>query len=488
MQRPIYLLKEQNENIPSKRKSKGLFKRFQSGEVIMEYIFSLYSWNYSIGRVRFLLSLIAVFVIFLLINMLFGWGNMLIGEGKLKEDSISVYIIFGLNIVLWMYGKMCADINRLRDIGKPWSWLFLGFIPLLGQVLFLYLLFAPRKMEFLTDKDKINDVYIPVICKNCEKKYRVKNSNEVKIYQCKNCHQQITVKPTPGISKELAMDQTVDKLKKIIVEPVLSDAKKGKNFKLLFFVIFVILLIIILIAQIKKISTDRVKDGSVPTAMEQEENDVVDAAFDSAFIASMKPKFLIDQYNKTLQLDPQDADAYICRGMAYNTLGNYETAILDFNKAIELNYQNIYAYAHRGIAYNELGKHERAILDFNKAIELDPIGVDAVAAYIIYINRGKAYNELGKYERAILDFNKAIEQDPKDFNTYTHRGIAYNGLGKYETAIRDFNKAIELDPQYPVAAIAYINRGYAYKQLGNSDASIQDYDSGAVFLKRSKTN
>src|SRR5208283_2951885 len=98
----------------------------------------------------------------------------------------------------------------------------------------------------------------------------------------------------------------------------------------------------------------------------------------------------------------------------------YQQAINDFNKAIELNPKDAEAYNNRGLAYEYLGNHQKAINDYNKSIKLNP--KDAMA----YNNRGIAYEYLENHQQAINDFNKAIELNPKYAKAYYNRGIVYN--------------------------------------------------------------
>jgi tetratricopeptide (TPR) repeat protein len=123
----------------------------------------------------------------------------------------------------------------------------------------------------------------------------------------------------------------------------------------------------------------------------------------------------------------------------YHKLNQYEEAIEDYNKAIELNPKNAEAYNNRGNAHSELNKHEEAIEDFNKAIELDPKYAEA------YNNRGNAYYELNKHEEAIEDFNKAIELNPNFAAAYNNRGITLVQTNEeLDKAIGDFKHARDL--------------------------------------------
>ena len=63
----------------------------------------------------------------------------------------------------------------------------------------------------------------------------------------------------------------------------------------------------------------------------------------------------IANYNKAIELNPNDADAYYDRGMAKVNLKEYYSAIPDFHKAIELNNNYVGSYAAIAICKKALG-------------------------------------------------------------------------------------------------------------------------------------
>ncbi|MDA8000577.1 MAG: tetratricopeptide repeat protein [Alphaproteobacteria bacterium] len=168
-----------------------------------------------------------------------------------------------------------------------------------------------------------------------------------------------------------------------------------------------------------------------------------------------------------IKMDPENADAFRTRGLAYERKGEYDRAIEDLNKAIELNPDHARAYKNRGNTYSDKGEYDLAIADFNKAIELNPDYAKA------YNNRGNAYHGKKEYDRTIADYSKAIELDPGFARAYYNRGNTYDKKGEYDLAIADFSKAIELKHDY---ANAYNNRGNIYGKKGEHDLAIQDYD------------
>jgi tetratricopeptide (TPR) repeat protein len=78
-------------------------------------------------------------------------------------------------------------------------------------------------------------------------------------------------------------------------------------------------------------------------------------------------KHAIEALNNAIEIDPQDASAYLLRGTAYYKLRQFNPTINDFNKAIELNPQDAAGYYCRGLAYDGLGNENQAIKDMKQA-------------------------------------------------------------------------------------------------------------------------
>ena len=78
----------------------------------------------------------------------------------------------------------------------------------------------------------------------------------------------------------------------------------------------------------------------------------------------------IEDFDEAIRLNPEDADAYYNRGVAYGDLGQYEREIQDYDEAIRLNPEYAKAYYNRGVAYGRQGQQELADRDFAKAKSL----------------------------------------------------------------------------------------------------------------------
>ena len=189
-------------------------------------------------------------------------------------------------------------------------------------------------------------------------------------------------------------------------------------------------------------------------------------------------------FNRAIELNPDNSDAYCRRALCYAKQGDDERAMTDFNRAIELNPDNSDVYMHRGSFYMKGGDDERARTDFNRAIELHP-------------------DDPSEYDKTILaevtiDYGRIIELHPNDPDAYYSRGNAYLRQGWASRAIDDYDKAIELDPESagyyrdlidrvievidrqielnPNHPLHYHSRGDAYLRQGWASRAIDDYN------------
>ena len=86
----------------------------------------------------------------------------------------------------------------------------------------------------------------------------------------------------------------------------------------------------------------------------------------------------IEEFDKALEIDVNDASNYFGRGLAKDGLKDYDGAIDDYNKAIKLNSNDAIFYMMRGKAKICLGEKNSGCVDFSKAKELGYNQVDDI--------------------------------------------------------------------------------------------------------------
>lgn len=145
----------------------------------------------------------------------------------------------------------------------------------------------------------------------------------------------------------------------------------------------------------------------------------------------------LEAYNKTIN-ELSAIEWYELGSVARMYIVRPKDAIKALNESIRLNPQFANAFYYRGLAYGNLHDYQQEIRDYNKAIELDSKYVDA------YGSRGQAYAAQKKYRQAINDYNKVIELNPQDEMAYYFRGIAYGEMGNTRQKTNDYKTAARL--------------------------------------------
>ena len=185
----------------------------------------------------------------------------------------------------------------------------------------------------------------------------------------------------------------------------------------------------------------------------------------------------IENYEKILQKNPNDGDAYYNLGWTYEKLEKFEKAIDNYNKALELNSNDPAAiYYNLGLIYGKLGNYNKAIENYNKALELNSNDAN------IYDGLGLTYINIRNYNEAIEILKKALELNPNDANIYYNLGSAYKGIASYEKAIENYNKALELNPNDP--AVIYYDLGRSYQVLKKEKESIESFEKALDYIKK----
>lgn len=130
---------------------------------------------------------------------------------------------------------------------------------------------------------------------------------------------------------------------------------------------------------------------------------------------------------------------YIRRGNALYNNKDYDSAIADYNKALEINPNDALALYNRGFIWVANQEYDNAIKDYDKVIEIDP---SYISAYVI---KASVLKVIGKYNEALENYNKAIEIYPSFANAYYNRGLALKEQNvDLDRSKQDFQKYLEL--------------------------------------------
>ena len=163
----------------------------------------------------------------------------------------------------------------------------------------------------------------------------------------------------------------------------------------------------------------------------------------------------IPDFTAVIRLDPNAMSAYLNRGIARGSLGEYATSIGDFTTAIELSSvpaqgpleqakhlgTRASALTSRGYSYSQMGQYDKALADYDQAIELDP------AMVVARVNRADAYMVMKMYGKAADEWSAVIALTPLNLRAYAMRAKAYNQLDRYAEALADIQQYQKLGGQ-----------------------------------------
>lgn len=114
--------------------------------------------------------------------------------------------------------------------------------------------------------------------------------------------------------------------------------------------------------------------------------------------------------------------AAVCLGiMLLSSLAYAEGgAVKQYQKIIETNPNDAEAYYNIGIVYYGEKKYDESKAQFQKAIEIYPDFSEA------YYSLGVVYYAEANYDKAIETFSKAVQIDPRNYGAIYQLGVVYN--------------------------------------------------------------
>lgn len=150
-------------------------------------------------------------------------------------------------------------------------------------------------------------------------------------------------------------------------------------------------------------------------------------------------------------------------GVFHQKNKEFEKAVEEYNKVIKLDPDNAEVHINLGVIYKDKGDLDKAVEEYEKALAIDP------HLEVGYNNLGVAYFLKGNYAEAIRHYQKAVEINPKNLESYVNLGIAYGMQKRSDEAIRAFQTAISINPQHAETqynlAIIYDENGEIEKAL-----------------------
>ena len=158
-------------------------------------------------------------------------------------------------------------------------------------------------------------------------------------------------------------------------------------------------------------------------------------------------------WNDAVVKSPLSARAHDNLGLAWMGIKKYDLALDEFNKTLDINPQYYLAYYNAGVIYQLQGDLERAKWAYEESLKISP------GYFRSYYNAGIVYKKMGALDKAIASYEKAIALDPRHPFVYNNLGVILIDKGELKKAEAVFIRAIGINPRYEKA---YYNLGNVY--------------------------
>lgn len=160
---------------------------------------------------------------------------------------------------------------------------------------------------------------------------------------------------------------------------------------------------------------------------------------------------------------PTDRNLFIMAGKIKLMENDLIGAARDFERAVQLNPDDPDAHMRKGEAYYELGQFETAVSDYDRAIQLQPVNPSA------YYNKGNALFYMDEEDEASHNYAIAVEQKPDFANALNNQASICINKGQYQRAVELLLEAIDKQPSY---AFSYFNLARAYRGMGKPGGEV----------------
>jgi tetratricopeptide (TPR) repeat protein len=175
------------------------------------------------------------------------------------------------------------------------------------------------------------------------------------------------------------------------------------------------------------------------------------------------PAASVEQIDRALKRNPNDAAAHNNRGNALLALRRFDEALASYDRALTLRPAYADALCNRGAALHALKRFDEALVACDRSIALQPDYAEAHA------NRGNTLRELRRYGEAVDACDRALALAPDFAEAHCNRGSALHALKRFDEALASFDRALTLQPAY---AGALCNRGSALHALKRFDEAL----------------
>jgi len=190
-------------------------------------------------------------------------------------------------------------------------------------------------------------------------------------------------------------------------------------------------------------------------------------------------KKALAEFEKALELDPNNAEALLNIGAIHQGEGKSELAQHFVERALAVDPNSIGALAQLAEIQRDQGKLDEAIRLFAEALEIDD------SQPFLYMGAGDVLQRAGRFDEAVQAFQHVLELEPDSFKARYNLGVTYSNMGRVDEAVAMYEKALELAPKDFEAPAARNNLGALFLARGETDRALEHFEAA---LKAAPSN
>ncbi len=175
-------------------------------------------------------------------------------------------------------------------------------------------------------------------------------------------------------------------------------------------------------------------------------------------------------YGSVIRLAPNKPEPYNSRARLYFNFDHRDSlqkALLNYNRAIELKPNDVEYVVNRGATYAKLYNFNAALENLNQAELIDPTFAN------IYLNRSVIFSTRTEYDKALGDINKYLNLKPNYPDMWYEKCRLSNALGRGQEGLNAINKALSMKR----TGMYYFERAKSHYILRNYPAAKQDLNT-----------
>ena len=174
----------------------------------------------------------------------------------------------------------------------------------------------------------------------------------------------------------------------------------------------------------------------------------------------------IDAFHSVLETEPDNADVYNNLGVAYSCLGDFEHAENYLVKSLELDPQLAQAYINLSDLYYKAGDLASAVGTLQRgSYELQD---NLAIAHLL----ARVYIDDQRWDDAIVELERVLDGEPENYDAYYDLGHVLFELGDYEGAISNFENVLDYRHD---SELLFYSLAQAYEANNELDKAISNY-------------